>query len=170
MQPLLWPSCLASSAAHLYRKHEYSLFCFAHELITLKLTRVFSTLKRKKSSIRRRMRNEVLTGWACLAEAFYRQVQPSQLVRNVHKLLALSSCPSPASVFRSALPRLPCKFQPTMYPFIRRHHPCCKLQLRGELDESAFFFKVSTKFSRLCEWVTVVYRSFSCVSTFECSL
>ena len=31
-----------------------------------------------------------------------------------------------------------------MYPLIRRHHPCCKLQLsrvQGELDELAFFFK-----------------------------
>ena len=80
----------------------------------------------------------LITGRTCLAEAFYRQVLPFELVRNV---LLLCSCPSPASVFRSTLPRLPCIFQPTMYPFIRRHHPCCKLQLPRVRGELALFFK-----------------------------
>jgi hypothetical protein len=132
-------------------------------------------------AIRRLVRNEALTGCTCLAEAFSRQVQPSELIRH---LLALSFCPPPASVLRSTLPRLPCEFQPTMYPFIRRHDACSKLQLsrvRGKLDELALLLKpteegagslehaVSTKFSRLCERVTAVYRSFRCVSTSGCS-
>ena len=72
------------------------------------------------------MRNEALTQGTCLAKGIYRQVQPAELDRN---LLTLSSCPSPASGFRTTLPRLPCIFQPTMYPFIKRHHTCCKLKL-----------------------------------------
>ena len=100
-------------------------------------------------------------------EKFTEIVQTSQLVHNV---LDLSYHRPPVSDFRSTLPHLPCKLQPVMYPFIRRHHSCRKLQLtvRDKLHALAFFFKltvkakatlvdsVSTKFRRLCERVTSV--------------